>query len=725
MAPWMEEAHWIWYEEEKVNQYVDFSQTFNLSSRHGRVTLYISADSKYAAFVNGVHLEASQFADYPEYKVYDELDITHLVHEGENRLAVIGYFQGQSSSVYRQGRAGILFAVLPEQGEAVYSSRHTLCRESKDYASGNMICYSPQLSFSFCYRTDQYDGWRERKVETEEGWQPAEETGYQPPLFARPIKQLQWQPQCQSKIITQGVFWDIQKDLSAGEKMQRAALAFRDAREMGLPMEPAILPNENGIRITAGQGDGIYLILDLGREEAGVPTWELEMEHDAQILFGFGEHLQDMRVRTSIGSRQFAAVYHARQGRQSFTHYFKRCGCRYVQLHIYAHSCKLYYAGLRPTPYPLTYLPDFNCADELHNQIFAINRRTLELCMHEHYEDCPWREQALYAMDSRNQMLCGYYVFGETAFAQASLRLLAKGMREDGLLELCAPARVSITIPAFSLSFIMAVSENVTYSKDRAFAQEMLPVVTKILKTFAEKTDQTGLIPCFTGDAYWNFYEWQDGLDGAEKNFEKRYDAPLGAFFALALEAAAGLYRYLGEGKQAKRCEQEKQQINQALDSYFWNPESEVYETTIEDGKTNLHFCELTQALMICSGSVPAEKRKVILEKLASPREKLIPATLACMIFKYEALLTEPGRYGRFVKEDIGRIWGSMLYQGASSFWETTRGAQDFERAGSLCHGWSAVPLYFYFRYVLGERLDGTKDTPLVCGLYEAKRKKE
>ena len=66
--------------------------------------------------------------------------------------------------------------------------------------------------------------------------------------------------------------------------------------------------------------------------------------------------------------------------------------------------------------------------------------------MHEHYEDCPWREQALYAMDSRNQMLCGYYVFQNKEFAASSLRLLALGQREDGLLELCAPARVGVTL---------------------------------------------------------------------------------------------------------------------------------------------------------------------------------------------------------------------------------------------------------------------------------------
>ena len=88
--------------------------------------------------------------------------------------------------------------------------------------------------------------------------------------------------------------------------------------------------------------------------------------------------------------------------------------------------------------------------DGLHRSIYDVCVRTLDLCMHEHYEDCPWREQALYTMDSRNQMLCGYDVWHETAFCKASLRLIAHSLREDGLLELCSPARVPITIPSFS-----------------------------------------------------------------------------------------------------------------------------------------------------------------------------------------------------------------------------------------------------------------------------------
>ena len=66
--------------------------------------------------------------------------------------------------------------------------------------------------------------------------------------------------------------------------------------------------------------------------------------------------------------------------------------------------------------------------------------------------------------------------------------------------------------------------------------------------------------------------------------------------------------------------------------------------------------------------------------------------------------MTQHEKYGDWVKADILNIWGGMLRKGATSFWETEEGAKAFDNAGSLCHGWSAVPLYIWGKYFAGER---------------------
>jgi hypothetical protein len=39
-----------------------------------------------------------------------------------------------------------------------------------------------------------------------------------------------------------------------------------------------------------------------------------------------------------------------------------------------------------------------------------------------------------------------------------------------------------------------------------------------------------------------------------------------------------------------------------------------------------------------------------------------------------------------------------MLQKDATTFWETALGDNDFDGAGSLCHGWSALPIYYYHK---------------------------
>lgn len=41
-----------------------------------------------------------------------------------------------------------------------------------------------------------------------------------------------------------------------------------------------------------------------------------------------------------------------------------------------------------------------------------------------------------------------------------------------------------------------------------------------------------------------------------------------------------------------------------------------------------------------------------------------------------------------------------MLFNGATSFYETEYGEADFADAGSLCHGWSSVACYVFDKYL-------------------------
>ena len=71
--------------------------------------------------------------------------------------------------------------------------------------------------------------------------------------------------------------------------------------------------------------------------------------------------------------------------------------------------------------------------------------------------------------------------------------------------------------------------------------------------------------------------------------------------------------------------------------------------------------------------------------------------TLSMTALKYDALiLCDKEKYSEYILNDIDNSFGGMLKAGATSFWETLLGKDDFEGSGSLCHGWSALPVYYY-----------------------------
>lgn len=65
--------------------------------------------------------------------------------------------------------------------------------------------------------------------------------------------------------------------------------------------------------------------------------------------------------------------------------------------------------------------------------------------------------------------------------------------------------------------------------------------------------------------------------------------------------------------------------------------------------------------------------------------------------FKYDALLmTDFIKWRKFILNEIRHDYEKMLSFGATSVWETLDGAEAFDGAGSLCHGWSSMPIYYY-----------------------------
>ena len=682
-------AEWIVAPDAMNNHkdsYFEYTAVFELESTEN-VNCYVSAYSDYALYINGKFVDAGIFDGYEDYQVYDTLDLSSFVRKGINTLYLGEYSMGANTSTVRDQNPGVIFSLFEGEKEVLVSSTNVKGRRNVHYLKNEELI-SGQLGFNF-----EYDANAKELPLTDTILANKEKK-----LFPRPVKKLINDSKVTGELISQGIYKEYDGFLSKAERIFRAYLSHKIKEEL-------IKENEDKkyYDVRNEDCDGVYLLYSTEGEACGFLNIEIEVDNETEILVGFGEHLEDLRVRSKMGGRNFAFKYIAKPGKNKFMHPYSRLGLKFLQVHIKAKNAVLGDIGIIKTDYPLSdYKIDFN--DKLRSRIWDVSVKTLKNCMHEHYEDCPWREQALYAMDSRVQILCGYYAFKEYQFPRASLSLMLKSLRPDGLLELCPPGIVNVNIPAFTAVYIREVYEYYKYSGDKDFLYEVFDGLKTIVKSFTDRIDETGLIPLLTDGPYWNFYEWVDGLDDLGGLSDKRrlegkiYDSPINAFVSDALYCLSEICKVISPD-EAEGYLEIKAKLNEALHRNFLHKETNLYltKTTHTEPMHNL-----SNALMLFCGAVPEENKVYLREKIME--EKLLPTTLSMYIYVFDALMEDEKNID-WILNKIDDVWGNMVFRGVDTFLEVDTGAAAFSNAGSLCHGWSAVPVYVYAKYLADKGL--------------------
>ncbi|MBE6632520.1 MAG: hypothetical protein E7623_07465, partial [Ruminococcaceae bacterium] len=613
---------------ESADQYAEFTDAATICG--GDTFINISCDSDYTLYVNGKYAASNQYGDFEHYKIYDTVDISRYLVCGENKIDILVHYFGVATQRYRPAKAGLIYEIISEGKTVASSGEHTLSRKSLAYESGNCVMVSTQLGFNFTYDASK---------EADGGFAPSVISEKECSFFKRPIKKAR-------------VCDTVYAELLKNDKNK-------------------------------------HFIFDLGREIVGLPVLDLFSGTEQTVTVAFGEHINDGCVRQKMGGRNFSYVYKTKVGKNEFSNYMLRLGCRYFE--VFADEpLSIEGIGLRPQVYEAE---DRQCfiEGELDRRIYDVCLNTLHLCMMEHYVDCPWREQALYTFDSRNQMLCGYYAFegGNKEYARSNLKLIGEDRRDDGLLSICYPCGSDLAIPSFSLYYLFSMREYIDHTKDTGLAFEMYPKMCGIFEEFLSNSSE-GLIRRFSGDLMWNFYDWSEYSSGALYSTESPVaDLAINCLFVMALDHFHCICKAIGtEFPYDGLAEKMRGNIRKEFLC-----DNGLY--TMLKGKKQ--FTVLGNSFAVLSGVAYGADAENICEKILCG--ELTECSLSMKIFKYEALLkTGEIKYSETILSEIRRDYKYMLDSGADTVWETIVGADDFDNAGSLCHGWSAVPIYIYHK---------------------------
>ena len=589
------------------------------------VYLKILAETDYIAYINGTRVGYCQFAGYPHEKYYDKLDVTSACRDGENLLEVTVRYEGVNSACHIDDGAGLAYSVEcgdTKRRQLAYSSAATLCAPEHRYVSHKVREITCQLGLT----------------STMDNATPA--------FPLSPAVELE--------------------DFTATAKARPVKLC-----EDCAPVEG---------REVIGDTPRLY---DLGDEYAGYLYLKVNCAAPCEVKVAYGEHIEDGCVRQLIGSRDFSLDFVCREGENCFEQRFVRLSARYLQV-ICDADVTVEQIGLIPVLYPVTERP---CnLTGLDREIYDACVHTLRLCMHTHYEDCPWREQALYALDSRNQMLCGYAAFREWEFQRANLVFMSKGKRpDDTLLELTYPAVNTPAIPFFSVMYPVAVYEYAEKTGDVTVVSEVYETMRGILQKMVDRIGENGLIQNFPKPPYWNFYEWSEGSDGRAPDASERCDLILNCAFVYSAERFRTLCQVVD-----KRFDVDLGAMREAIKREFFDEETGFFRIATTDSG----YSQLGNAFAMLIGL--GDERTLTAVRGC---EGVVPATLSMLGYVYDAILARDKKNGgEFVLSDIREKYGYMLSKGTTTFWETLDGAEAFHRAGSLCHGWSAMPIVYYKR---------------------------
>lgn len=496
----MSQAKWIWgTTDPQKKQLVLFRREASVNPS-GPYIVRVSADTRYILYVNGRRVCTGPCKTDSYHRHYEEVDIAPYLVSGHNCLAVQVYRQPSDSWKSRVFGAGAL-SMLHRDMAGLW----LLDTAEGKFSTDSSWRWQEDLSYSFCVGVAYFLGDMEvvdgrRRIQdwtnagyNDEAWQPSVEIANDLPwdiygqenywpLTARPIPLLYERP---------GRFARVMRgpDLLAG------------------PV--TIAPRQSvSIELDAGCLTTAYLTLRLtGGKDAKIELLYAESYQDPQST-GRLKKLRDPALYDSGVLSGYTDEYIAGDGCQTYEPFFMRV-FRFVRLTVHTAETPLRLDSIdfRETAYPLTIAGGFESDRPEDRRCFDVSLRTLQLCMHETYEDCPYYEQMQYIQDSMLEALYAYPLTQDCRLTEKAIDEFAASQLPNGQLLCAYPSANRSVIPGFSLLWISMLYHHYWYTGQIEFAAKRLLTAEKILQYFLERIDETGLAADI---GYWEFIDWVD-----------------------------------------------------------------------------------------------------------------------------------------------------------------------------------------------------------------------
>jgi len=694
------QANWIWCKGGRSprNFYLYARKEVEISAPVERAEFNCTADSRYQLFINGRLIGRGPARSDPRWQSYDKYQVNSRLHPGKNVIAVLIHHYGEPTSGYIPGRGAFLF-----QGKVICINGDVLTILSDDtwrvLPSNAWDKDAPRLNGSLGFQ-EIYDArlapknWTEKDFDDSK-WASAVVIGRPPmvpwtSLVPRDIPRLLEKFVLPKAVLSAG---EIQSRKDRWQGVSHIAKFIAEETRESLDsaqvqnIEALLNKDDRHTRIYSS-GKDVYLLLDFGKEVVGYPHLKVEGPAGVIIDLCYSETLEGSKVNPDLEQIKPVDRYTMQGGLQTWETFSKR-GFRYMQVDIHNESpepLKIYCMGLNFSTYPVEYRGAFDCSDELLNQIWKVGRYTLQLCMEDTYEDCPFREQAQWMGDARVEALINYYTFGDTKLIVRCLRQIGQSQLPKGITSGVYPTKRFKEIQDFCLLWIISLWDYYQYTGDRGLVEELYPRVKRALAWFESHLDQYHLLRDMPG---WAFIDWA-GLD-------KRGEiTALNCFYYKALVDTSQMAQLLGEKDEVVQYQQLATEVKVAINSRLWSNDIGVYVDCRVDDILSETISQHANSLAVLYDIAEVDKQDRIYSYIFAKDKRVIQVGTPYFMFYVLQALFHSGRYQKAM-EIIRERWGEMLKGGATTFREIFG-----EWGSSQCHGWSSGPTMLLPAEILG-----------------------
>lgn len=342
----------------------------------------------------------------------------------------------------------------------------------------------------------------------------------------------------------------------------------------------------------------------------------------------------------------------------------------------------------RETRYPLEMEATLKTSDAAFDAVRPLMFRTLQMCAHETYMDCPYYEQLQYAGDTRLEILATYVSTHDDRLPLRAATLFDQSRGYDGLTRSRYPSAVPQVIPPFSLWWVSMVYDLYMWRGHAERVRRMLPGVHAVLSAFGQRMGDRDLVVAPAG---WNFVDWVPEWNaGWPPAGRYGYSAILNLQYVYAMDRAIYLFKHLAQDDLARHWSSVRRRVAEAIVRHYWVPRAGLMADDLEHSR----FSEHAQCLaLLCNLLQGADRNRLVEGLLQAPA--LARTTVYFTHYLFEALY----HVGALAESDRRlAFWRSLPEMGLKTVLEQP------EPSRSDCHAWGAHPLFHAYASFLGAR---------------------